>query len=174
MLRFGFFPTRKLMMFFKLAYLNTINRVGHLPSPGGSYSSRPSPVAQMWNVGEGYFWVSCPEIFRALLCSYFSCNGQEGLAPHQQITGKSGESGKKHDIALILHAWCWQPLRSYLRVVTDNFSAWFKANSCWFDCLAAKNWWMTLKMNNYHKSPHSNSPRKKLKNNGFRDICCTP
>lgn len=104
----------------------------------------------------------------------FSCKSQEGLVLHQQMTGQSGESGKKDDVSLILHTWCFPPLRSYLRVVTDNFSAWFKANSCWFDCLATEKWRMTLKMDNHHKSPHSNVPRKKLKNNGFRDICCTP
>ena len=52
-------------------------------------------------------------------------------------------------------------------MVTDNFSAWFKANSCWFDCLATKKWRMTLKMDNSHKSPHSNAPRKKIKKQWF-------
>lgn len=51
--------------------------------------------------------------------------------------------------------------------MTDNFSAWFKANSCWFDCLATKKWRMTLKMDNSHKSPHSNAPRKKIKKQWF-------
>lgn len=169
-----FFPPENWCGFSEVAHWNTINHVTHLLSPGGAYLTHLPCVAPTWHRLKRASGGCCRVrgFSTHLLCSFLPCKSQEELVLHREWQGSQGPA-KKDGVFLILHTWCFRPLRSYLRVVADNFSAWFKANSCWFDCLATKKWRMTLKMDNYHKSPHSNAPRKKLKNNGFHDVCCT-
>ena len=143
---------------------NTVNRRVH----------RPPLPALIWvplRSTECKAWDSVWGVFSSFPVKEFSIRPfvpffleQPRRASATSTTGRAvrGPGWGRDDASLILHTWCVQPLRSYLRVVTDNFSAWFKANSCWFDCLATKKWRMTLKMDNSHKSPHSNAPRKKI------------
>lgn len=56
-----FFPHKGTDRFFKLAYLNIINQVVHLPSTDGTYFDNPSYAVRIGNLGKVQHWKSICE-----------------------------------------------------------------------------------------------------------------